>query len=314
LILEIHGYLESASLKASRLVCRQWSEAATPLLFERVVLYRRESSQGFQEILKQAHLSRLIKVISFESTYDGELGELGIIPLMVQPEVLSILRLPTSCDIQHHQTKCITTLARLNSTGGRSLIPNLEEIHISTPGIPYLGTALFSNLRRIHIDAESVQLPEKFTFPVLEEFHVTCHTFGIDIMISFLNRHGKLQRLNVTLRVTLGPLSEAFLNLMGNVLRSRASEEFVVSIIGNAKEDACGESRLFLKSIHRQMTERLDKELVKELNQEFATVFRSLVELEYKRLEGMQNAVQDPNAVVATVVDYQEGELPNFAD
>ncbi|RDL36256.1 uncharacterized protein BP5553_06868 [Venustampulla echinocandica] len=317
LILEIDQYLESESLKVSRLVCRQWCRVATPLLFQRAVLYCRESSQRFKEILGRAHLSRLIKVISFESTYDGKLGELNLIPLIAQPDMLRILPLPTHCDIHNHQTKYITKLARLDSTGDRALTPNLKEIHISTPGIPYLETTVFSNLRRIHIDAESVQLPEDFTFPVLETFHVTCNTLGIEMMIAFLNRHGRLQQLYLTLRITLGPLTEEFLDLIKNELRTSSSEKLVASIIKTAKEDACGESRLFLKIIHRQMTKWLDEELVKELNKKFVTVFGLLIgrqrEIYRGALEEIRSAVQNPNAVEMTMaVDYQEGELPRF--
>jgi hypothetical protein len=164
-----------------------------------------------------------------------------------------------------------------NPNRGQAPTPNLREIRISTPGIPYLGTTLFRNIRQIHINAESVQLPERFTLPVLEEFHATCNTFGTETgteIIAFLNRHGKLQQLCLTIRSTLGPLTESFLDMTETVLKTNASEELVASIVENAKGDARNESRFFLKSVHRQMTERLDAELVKNLNQEFVSVFR----------------------------------------
>jgi hypothetical protein len=94
--LEIDRYLDSERLKVSRLVCRQWLRVATPLLFQRAVLYRPESSQCFKEILGRAHLSRLVEVISFESTYDGELGELNLIPLTTS-------RLPHPPGIQYRK-------------------------------------------------------------------------------------------------------------------------------------------------------------------------------------------------------------------
>jgi len=311
--LGIIRYLESESLQASRIVCRQWCRVVSPLIFQHIILHP-ESLQRFKEILTQAHLSRLIKVVSFESTNDGKLGELSLIPLMVHSDVRHMHPLPTYCDIHHHQTKFVTKLACWNSNRNRALPPNLREIRISTPGIPYLGTTLFRNLRQIHIDAKSVQLPQDFTFPVLEEFHVTCNTFGIETMSAFLNRHGKLQQLCLTIRFTLGPLAESFLDLTKNVLKTNASEELVASIITNAKADARGESRIFLKSVHKQMTETLDKELAKKLNQEFVTVFGLLLErMCHGKLEEIRSAVQNPDAVKMTMaVDYQEGELPEF--
>jgi hypothetical protein len=136
-------------------------------------------------------------------------------------------------------------------------------------------------------------------------------------MIAFLNRHGRLQQLCLTLRILLGPLTEEFLDLMKNVLRTSSSEELVASIIKTAKEDAGGESRLFLKNIHRQITERLDKERVKGLNQEFDTIFGLMIGQLDKRYrstwEAIRSAVQDPSVVEMTmVVEYQEGELPRF--
>jgi len=83
----------------------------------------------------------------------------------------------------------------------------------------------------------------------------------------------------------------------------------VASIVENAKGDARNESRFFLKSVHRQMTERLDAELVKNLNQEFVSVFRLGMawkrEACYGTLKEIRSAVQNPDAVKMTmVVEY----------
>jgi hypothetical protein len=78
-------------------------------------------------------------------------------------------------------------------------------------------------------------------FPVLEEFHVACHTLGIELMMAFLHRHGKLQQFYLTILLRLGPLDDAFLDLMENILRTRSSEELVASLIKTANEEAYGQ-------------------------------------------------------------------------
>ena len=315
--MEIGSYLEPAALKVSRLLCKQWCRIATLFLFQRAVLYGQKSAKYFKAILERPHLSANVRVISFESTYDGRFGELDLIPIVEQSDTLPLFPLPSSCDIYKHQTKFIAKLSGLDSTGSKALIPTLKEIQLSTPSIPYFGTILFINLRRIHINAESVQLPEYFTLPQLEKFHITCNTFGVEMMIAFLKRHGRLQQLCLNLRITLGPLTEELLDFMEIFLRTWLSEELVASITKNAKEEACGELRLFVKSIHEQMTSRLDEELVKQMNQGFITFFGLLMGQErekYRRSwEEIRSAVQNHNAVEMTlVVDYQEGELPRF--
>lgn len=310
--------LEPKSLKESRRVCRQFHRVATPLLFQRVIVYSPESLQRFKNILAEAELSRLIKVISFESA--DEFGEFNLISMM--SDLLQILRLPTSCEIYHHQTNLVAKLTGLNSNGDQAstLIP--EEIRIVTPGIPYFATALFRNLRKIHIDTDSVQLPSHFRFTFLEELYISCNILGLDMLMDLLRHHGKLQQLYLIVRLTLGPLTKNLLNVTKKALQTQISSELVDSIIENAQEDAKKDahsgSRVLLASVHRQMIERCDEKQVKELSQRFVALFRLLKEREHESyysgvFEKIRNSVQNPDVVKTTILlEYQEGELPKF--
>ncbi|KFY02047.1 hypothetical protein V490_00662 [Pseudogymnoascus sp. VKM F-3557] len=313
LVFEIVRHLERKNLKLARNVSRQWYRVATLLLFEHVLVYRHESLKRLKGILSQAHISRSIKEISVEPA-DG--SEDSVISLTVNPDMLWILHLPTSCYIHHYQTSCVTRLASFNSKRDGEVAPMLEEIRIQTSDIPYLATSLFRNLRKFHINADSVQLSDRITLPLLEELHITSNTVGVDLLIGFVRRHGKLQQLCLALEMRLGPLKDGILSSLESILRTKLSDDVVTSIIANAKRDALGEMQLMLKSLHRQITEMFDEELVKELNQEFVSIFREWKEVEYNKnsiiWKDIRSAVQNPEARIAISMEYQEGELPAF--
>jgi hypothetical protein len=188
----------------------------------------------------------------------------------------------------------------------------LKELRIITPGIPYLVTQPFQNLRNIHIVAVSVQLPSYFAFPRLEEFHLTCTTTGANSLTDFLRRHGGLKKVYITLVIPI-ILTEDFLNLIGDLLWAKMGEELATLIIKDAKEDACGQSQIFLNSVYRQISAKLDEESAKILNDEFATAFRLLKESDEKKhrgtLEEMWSAVQNPD-VITFSAEYEEGAHP----
>lgn len=311
----VFQHLEPESLKVCRYVCWQWSRTATPLLFHHVILSRLKSTQHLKEILSRNHLSSPIKVISFTSEPEDELGTVKLLTLITNPDnMLKIWSLPTSCAISQHQTIVVAKLTGLHSTDTR--VPNLKELRIITPDIPYLLTRPFKNLRKIHIVAESVQLPSDFTFPLLEEFHLTWNTIGTNFLTDFLRRHGNLKQVHLTLIITIS-LTDALTDLISQVLQTGISDELVTLIIKDAKEEACGKSQIFLKNVYRQIVAKSNEESAKALNEEFATIFKLLEQAEEKRHRGalgaIWSAVQNPDVIIFST-EYQEGAHPWIGD
>ena len=191
-------------------------------------------------------------------------------------------------------------------------MPNLQALRIVTPDIPYLLTRPFQKLRKIHIVAESIQLPEEYIFPLLEEFHLTWNTLGTVLLTNFLRRHRNLKQVHLTCIITFD-LTDALLILVSQGLQTGISDELVTRIIEDAKQEACGKSQIFLKNVYKQIIARFKKDLAEALNKELATVFGLIWEDREKQyrdaLGGIWSAVQNPDVIIFSA-KYQEDAHP----